>query len=296
VNKAVEYFQQAIDKDPNYALAYAGIADSYLIKGGFFYSAPPTELYPKAKDAAVKALAIDDQLAEAHTSLAWVKTQYDWQWADAETEFKQAIALKPNYPTAHHWYGFFLVSMRRFDEAIAEIKRAQELDPVSLIISTDVGAILFMSHRDDQAIEQCEKTLELDPNFIQAHNILSLIYGHRSMYDQWLAERQKVLTLSGKSVDAASLGRIYAQSGYRGVMEDQLVKLKQRAKSHYVQAFAMAVAYADLGDNDRAFEWLEKAYQERSPRMADIRVSRAAESLRADPRFPAFVRRIGLEP
>jgi DNA-binding winged helix-turn-helix (wHTH) protein/TolB-like protein/Tfp pilus assembly protein PilF len=296
VNKAIEYFQQAIEKDATYALAYAGIADSYVLQGGFFYSAPPTDCYPKAKDAAIKALAIDDQLAEAHTSLALVKTQYDWQWADAENEFKEAIALKPNYPTAHHWYGFYLVAMRRFDEAVAEIKRAQELDPVSLIISTDVGAILFMARRDDQAIEQCQKTLELDPNFIQAHNILSLIYGHQGMYDQWLAERQKVLTLSGNSEDAASITRIYAQSGYRGVWENQLAELKQHAKTDYVQAFAMATAYAQLGDNDRAFEWLEKAYYERSPRMADIRVTATVESLRTDSRFPAFVRRLGLDP
>jgi DNA-binding winged helix-turn-helix (wHTH) protein/TolB-like protein/Tfp pilus assembly protein PilF len=296
VNKAIEYFQQAIDKDPNYALAYAGIADSYVLQGGFFYSAPPSELYPKAKDAAIKALAIDNNLAEAHTSLAMVKMQHDWQWADAESEFRKAIALKPNYPTAHHWYAFFLTAMRRFDEAVGEIKRAQGLDPVSLIINTDVGAILFLARKDDEAIEQCRKTLELDPDFTQAHTILSLIYQQRLMYDQWLAERQRALTLGGRNEDAASLERIYAQSGYRGILENQLDELKQRSKSHYVQAFSMAIAYAQLGDHNHAFEWLEKSYQERSPRMCDIRVVPALEELRKDSRFPALAQRLGLWP
>lgn len=296
VDKAIDYFGQAIEKDPNYALAYAGIADSYILHGSFFVSAPPSEVYPKARDAATRALGIDDKLAEAHTSLAMIKTQYDWQWAEAESEFKQAIALRPNYATAHHWYAFYLSAMRRFDEAFAEIGRAQELDPLSLIVATDVGAILFVAGRYDQAIEQCKRALELDPNFAQAHSILALIYDQQQRHDEWLVEREKVLTLAGKAGEAAAFRQTYARYGPKGVAENWLAELKQSAGSRYVPAFAMAVAYTNLGDKDRAFEWLDKACDERSPRMPDIRVMPAYEKLRSDPRFPALVRRIGLEP
>ena len=293
VSKSIDYFKQAIAVDSSYALAYAGLADSYIVQGSLFGSRPPKEIYPEAKDAAIKALEIDNGLAEAHTSLATVRMQYDWNWTDAESEFKKAIALTPNYPTAHHWYAFFLAGRRRFDEAVAEIRSAQDLDPVSLIVTTDVGAILFLAGRYDEAIDQCRKALELDANFAQAHNILGLIYERQGKYDQWLAEYEKVLTLSGRSDQAATVGRIYAKSGYQGVLENRLAELKERATSHYVPAFAMAVAYADSGDKDHAFEWLEKAFEERSPRMADLEVMPALQSLRSDRRFTDLVQRLG---
>jgi tetratricopeptide (TPR) repeat protein len=237
-------------------------------------------------------VAIDGQLAEAHTSLAMVRCQYDWRWADAESEFKQAIALNPNYPTAHHWYALMLSGRGRFDEAVSEIRRAQELDPVSLIINTDGAAILFQAGRYDQAIEQSQKTLELDPTFIQAHNILGLIYEQRKMYDQWIAEREKMLTLSGKTDQADALSHLYAESGYKGVLKERLAALKEQAKSQYVPAFAMAVAYANLEDNDRAFEWLDKAFEERSTRMADLDIVPALQRLHSDPRFAVLLRRV----
>jgi len=292
IDESIEYFNQAIERDPGYALAYAGLADSYLLQGGLFISLPAKDIYPKAKAAATKALEIDDQLAEAHTSLALVRFQYDWKWSEAEREFQQAIALNPNYPTAHHWYAFLLSARGRFDEALTEIRRAQQLDPVSLIINTDVAAILFQAGRYDQAIEQCQKSLELDPNFIQAHNILSLIYEQRQMYDQWIAERQKILTLSGESDQAVALGRLYEKSGYTGVLEQRLAELKEHAKSRYVPAFSMAMAYASLGENNRAFEWLDKAFEEHSARMADLEVVPALQRLHSDPRFADLLRRV----
>lgn len=296
VDNAVNYFKQAIDKDPNYALAYAGIADSYILQGSFFVSAPPGDLYPKAKEAATAALRLDDRLAEAHTSLAMIRSQYDWQWEDAEREFKKAIDLRPNYPTAHHWYAFYLSAMRRFDEAINEINRAQELDPLSLIITTDVGAILFSAHRFDQAAEQCRKAIELDPHFAQAHSILALIYEQQKRYEQWREERLKVLSIAGKSEEAEAFGRTYAQKGPKGIAENWLDDLKVASGKRYVPSFAMAVAYANLGDKDRVFEWLDKACSERSPRMADIRVMPALDRFHADPRFNVLLSRIGLAP
>ena len=257
---------------------------------------PPKESYEKAKAAAVRALEIDDRLAEAHASLAMVRSQYDWDWAGAENEFRRSIELEPNYATAHHWLAFHLSAMGRFDEAIVEIKRAQELDPLSLIINTDTGTILFFARREAEAIEQCKKTLELDPNFNQAHLVLSVIYAQGRLYDQWMAERQRMLILSGDTERAALLARVYAQSGYNGVLQKQIDELKERAQSSYISPYALALLYAQKGDKDGAFEWLEKAFRERSSGMSDLKVRPAFENIRSDPRFADLLRRTGLTP
>ena len=194
LNKGVEYFQQAIDKDPNYALAYAGLTDSYSLLGSSTGGLSPKETFSKAKAAAVKALEIDDTLAEAHAALALVHLRYDWDWSATEREIKRAIALNPNYATTYHWYADYLVVMGRLDEAIAQIKRAQELDPLSLIINTVVGLRLYHARQYDQAIEQCQKTLEMDPNFAQAHFALGEAYEQKAKYEEAIAALQKATT------------------------------------------------------------------------------------------------------
>jgi len=292
IKKAIAYFDQAIEKDPNYALAYAGLSQCYIVLDAY-YLLPPQEAIPKAKAAATRALEIDDTLAEAYAALATY--YYDWDWPAAERQFKRAIELNPNYATAHQWYAEFLVNQGRFDEGIAEIKRARELDPLSLIINTVLGRSLYQARQYDQGIEQLRNTIEMDPNFVPAHRHLGQAYEAKGMYSEAVAEMQKAVTLSGSTPEyMAVLGQAYALSGKRAEAMKIVEELKEQSKQRYISACGIALIYAGLGEKDRAFEWLEKAYQEHDYGLIYIRVAPGLESLRSDPRFADLVRRVGL--
>ena len=294
--KAIEQFDQAIALDPQYAQAHAGLADAYALLGSMVNTVVTRrEAMHRARAAATKALEIDETLAEAHTSLAWVKMQYDWDWSGAEKEFERAIELNPSYATAHHWYAYYFAAVGRHDESIREIRRAQEIDPLSLIINTDVGDMLFLARRYDEAIEQCRKTIEMDPNFTLAHFILAQAYGQKGMYADAMAEFQKAANAAGDETNyLASLGMIHARAGRKDQARKMLNKLTELSGRGYVPASDMAVVYASLGEKDQAFEWLEKAYEDRSGTMLLINVWPAMDPLRPDPRFADLVRRVGL--
>jgi serine/threonine protein kinase/tetratricopeptide (TPR) repeat protein len=297
LHRAIEHFQQAIAKDPTYALAYAGLADSYNLLAYYGFVAPK-EGYSRAREAALKALEIDDSIAEAHTSLVFVKTFYDWDWAGAERESQRAIAINPRYATAHQWYGDALIQMGRLQEAIAEEKRAVELDPFSLVINRDLGDVLNLAQQYDQAIEQYRRTLELAPNFITVHSGLGSAYLHKSLYKEGIAEFEKELANSPHSAYAlAGLGYAYAVSGRRSEAQKVLDHLNQLSRQEYVPAVYRAQIYVALGDKDKAFECLEKSYEDRSiASLAEIKVDPQFDPLRSDPRFQDLLRRMGLPP
>jgi DNA-binding winged helix-turn-helix (wHTH) protein/TolB-like protein len=289
LRKAIEYFEEAIEKDPNYALAHAGLADSYALLGVFHL--PPREAFPKAKEAALNALRVDDRLAEAHAALGHIKVQYEYDWAGAKDEYKRAIELKPNYANAHHFYALYLSIMGRFDEGIDEIKRAQELEPFSLFIHANVGAILYAARRYDEAINQLKRVLEMNPNFDHARDVLGHVYLQKGMYEQAIAEFRK-LTTTPYSYD---LGQAYALSGRRSEALKEIDKLQELSKQRYVAPYNLALIYASLDDKDNALEWLEKAYEDRSTRLIWIRVNTQLDKLRSEPRFKAVIKRMGLQ-
>ena len=291
LKKAIDYFNQAIEKDPNYAQAYTGLADSYALLGDWEYGIlAPKEAFPRAKAAATKALELDNTLGEAHTSLAFSLDLFDWDWASAEREFRRAIELNPGYATAHHWYAWHLSEMGRNREAIAEMRKAQNLDPLSLIISADVAEILLVAHSYDQAIEQSRKTIDMDPNFAVAHYELGQALVQKHMYKEAIAELQKAIELSGGSTTCTSnLAFAYAASGRRKEAVKILSDLKNRSKQN---ASEIALMYVGLDEKDQAMTWLEKAYEERF--NPSILLRPAFDPLRSDPRFQNLVRRIGL--
>ena len=249
-NKGIEQFQQAIEKDPTYALAYAGLADCYSFDATYGFVAPK-EAYPRAKEAALKALEIDDTLANAHTSLAWIKTEYDWDRSGAEKEFRRAIELNPSDANAHRLYGEALRSMGRVEEAIAEFKRALALDPTSLINNMALGAAFHSARQYDQAIEQYHKTIEMDPNFLPAHDKLGAAYLQKSMHKESVAEFEEAGSVSG-------LGYAYAVAGRRVAAQKVLDRLNEISKQKYLPASHIAMIYTGLGEKDKAIEWLEK--------------------------------------
>nr|MDQ3042788.1 tetratricopeptide repeat protein [Acidobacteriota bacterium] len=294
LKKSVEYFNQAIEQDPNYALAFAGLAESYVIFSGFAVSTPQ-EAYPKAKAAAKKALEIDETLAEAHAALGLELLAYEWNAAESSREFQRAIELNPNYATARHWYGNQnLLYTGRFDEAIAEMKRAQELDPLSLVINTDLGDTYFYARQYDKAIEQLRKTIEMDESFYYAHYELGMAYEMKGSYAEAIAQYQKARGLNNDPRVLALLGHALAASGKRNEALKTLSELKETAKQHYVPAYNFAIVYAGLKERDQAFEWLEKSYQDRSSRMAILQVDPFLDNLRSDPRLADIISRVGL--
>ncbi len=297
-NKGIEYFQQAIAKDPTYALAYDGLADGYNILGSYGY-VPAREAYPKAKEAVLKALQLDDTLAEAHTSLAFTKFAYDWDWPGAEKEFQRAIELNPNYVYAHALHGVYLHTTGRVEESIGELKRAVELDPLSLIANRELGFAFYAARQNDQAIEQYRKTLELDPNFTLTHQYLGLAYLQKSMYKEGLAEFEKALAIfPGETTTLSGLGYAYAVAGRKAEAQKVLDQLNELSKRKYVSAVSKVVVYVGLGENDKAFEWLEKAYEDRSlgGPLSSIKVDPFFDPLRSDPRFQDLLRRMNLQP
>ncbi|MBI1813484.1 MAG: tetratricopeptide repeat protein [Deltaproteobacteria bacterium] len=293
--KGIEQFEQAIDKDPNYAAAYAGLADCYLLAsdadtGGL----PPATAMPKARAAVTRALEIDDTLAEAHNSLAMV-FQRDWDWLAAEGEWKRALQLNPNYATAHHWYGMFWSNRGRADEAIAEVKRAQELDPLSLIISTARAVVLYHARRYDEAVDQAHRTLAMDPKFARTHWVLGVVYLQQGMNEEAIAELQAARQLEDGQRVLAQLGYTYAVSGRTSDAQKALNDLNELSQRHYVDPFSIAVIYTGLGDKDRAFEWLGRAYEERSSGLMLLKVEPLFDSVRSDPRFTALLKKVGLD-
>ncbi len=269
---AISYFQGAIDKDPGYALAFAGLADCYNLHS-YYGELPPKESFPKAKAASTKALEIDDRLAEAHTSLAFVRAWYDWVWQAAESEFQRALGLNPNYATAHHWYALFLMAMERPSEALAEIKRAQEIDPLSLAINRDVGLVYHRARQGDRAIEQYLKTIEMDPSFWSARQHLGWAYEQKAMYDEAIAELNQAIASAGDRTKLwAELGRVYAVSGRREEAEKVLGELREQVKQCYVSPYEIAVIYTGLEEHDQAFEWLDQAYLDRSGWLIYLKV------------------------
>jgi len=297
LNRSVEYFRQAIEKDPGYAPAYAGLADAYLYLGGTGIEAlPPTEVMPKARAAALKALEVDDTLVEAHTSLATVKLWYERDWSGAESEFKRAIELNPNYPEAHHQYGWYLAVVARLDEALREMNRARELDPLSLPIAVDSNFPFYAARQYDQAIEECRKAIAMDPNFSLAHFGLGLNYAQKGEFPEAIAEFQKARQLEDKPVMIAWLGHAYGVSGKKGEAHKLLNYLKESAKQRYVSPFYIAIVYKGVGEKDQAFEWLQKAYEDGSGWLVLLKADPVMDPLRSDPRYQDLLRRIGLPP
>jgi TolB-like protein/Flp pilus assembly protein TadD len=293
--KAIEYFQQAIEKDPAYALAYAGLSDSYEMLG-FWGVLPPQEMWPKAKAAALKALEIDDNLAEAHVALGWVSFTYDWDWPAAEKHFERALALNPSSPAAHHqWYSIYLGALGRSDDALAEAKRALDLDPVSPVINHSVAEQLYLARRFDEAIEQCRKTLEMDPSFPLTYSLLGRAYLAKGMYGESLVELEKYLALSPRNPAAlAGLAYAHARSGERNRALGVLDELRALSKQRHVASYLFAIVYAGLGEKDQAFAWLEKAYEERDGSLPMLKVNPTWDPLRSDPRFADLARRVGI--
>jgi TolB-like protein/predicted Ser/Thr protein kinase len=297
-NKGREYFQQAIDRDPTYALAYSGLADCYSLLAEYGYVSPK-ESYPRAMEAAQKALEVDETLAEGHASLAWVKTFYDWDRSGGEKEFQRAIELNPGYATAHFWHSLALGSMGRSEEAIAEQKRALELDPLSLIINRVLALDFYNARHYDQAIEQEKLTLEMDPNFAFVHMQLGQSYLQKSMYKEGIAEMEKELVVSPRHPYALSgLGYAYALAGKRADAQKMLDQLNAISEQKYVPAISRVGVYVGLAEKEKAFEWLEKAYEDRSigNSFSTIKMDPIYDPLRSDPRFAALLRRMNLQP
>jgi TolB-like protein/DNA-binding winged helix-turn-helix (wHTH) protein/Flp pilus assembly protein TadD len=294
LQKAVEYFRLAIERDPNYAQAYSGLADTYALLGDWEYGVlAPREALPQAKAAAVKALQLDNALGEAHTSLAFCLDVFDWDLASADREFRRAIELNPGYATAHHWYAWHLSLLGRNDDAIAEMKKARNLDPVSLIINADLAELLLIAHLTDESIQQSRKTIEMDANFPLAHNQLAVAYLQRNRIDEAVSELQHAVQLStGSATCTANLARAFAVSGRRTEAIQLLGDLKKRSSVSYSNASEIAVVYAALGDNDQAMTWLEKGYEERFNPSVLLRPG--FDALRADARFQDLERRVGL--
>jgi serine/threonine-protein kinase len=292
LQKSIGYYNQAIEKDPNYALAYAGLTASYVHIGNTYL--PPNETYPKAKAYAEKAVAIDDTLAEAHTGMGAVKAFYDWDWAGAESELKRAQSLNPNYADAHLLYGYLLNAVGRLDEAKAEMKRARELDPLSLIITADSGNAFYYSRQNDEAIAQYKKALDLEPRFFITYLWMGAAYEQKKMYPQAIAEFQKGLAFVRHPQLIASLGHVYAVTGQREEAQELLDELREISQQRYVNPYLIALIYVGLGEKGQAFAWLEKAYHERFFFLIWLKVEPRFDPLRDDPRFQDLLRRVGL--
>ncbi len=292
--KSFDLFKSALRKDPDFALAYTGVADSYSSLALLEFLRPK-EAFPKARAAVERALNIDQNSAEAYTSLGLVRFQYERDWPGAENAFRKAIELNPNYALAHHFYADYLKAMGRFDEALAEIGRAQELDPLSLAINTGVGHVLYLSRQYDRAIVQYRKALELDPSFVQAHLWFGRPYLQKGMYSEAITELRKAVELSGRSIiSLAVLGHAYASAGDKVRAKKILAELKKRSRGQYVPSYWIALIYTGLGDKTKAFLWLRRAYRERSSWLAWVKVEPRFDGLRSDKRFASLLRSMRL--
>jgi TolB-like protein/Tfp pilus assembly protein PilF len=294
MQQSIAYFQQAIQEDARYALAYAGLSDAYALLADYNVL-PANEVMPRVKSTAIKALELDDTLAEAHTSLAWVKFVFDWDWSGAEKEFKRAIELDANYPTAHYWYGEQLMAQGRFAEALTQMDRAHQSDPVSLIINLALGYRFYYAGDYTQAIEHSQKTLTMDSNFMPAYVYLGRAYEQKGMYPQAISQLQKALELSeGNTNELAAIGHAYAVSHQESEARKILKQLNERSSQTYVQPVWIAVIHIALSEDDQAFDWLQRAYQDRSVWLVYLKVDPYFSTVRSDPRFIDLLRRIGL--
>jgi len=296
LQKAVEYFRQALEKDPAYSLAYAGLADTYAYLS-FFNVVAPREAMPKAKNAAVKGLEIDKDLAEAHVSLGYVSFTYDGDWPAAGKHFEQALALNPAYSRAHTFYPFYLSSLGRSEEALEVARRALDFDPASPAVSHSLAVQLYFARQFDQAIDQAHNTLEMDANFAISYAVLGEVYLSKGMYREGLLALEKYSALSRSSATSlALLGYSHARLGERSQALRMIEELKAASKESFVPALFVALVYAGLEDKDQAFTWLEKAYEERFNRLAYLKVDALWDPLRSDPRFADLLRRVGIPP
>ncbi len=296
ISRAIHEFQQAIERDPNYALSYVGLADAYFVQVQYA-GVPANETLPKAREAIDKALQIDRSLPEAHVSLAAVH-QAQWQWAEAEEEFKRAISLNPNYPTAHHWYATYNMARRRFDISLKEISRAMELDPLSPIIGTSKAFVHLLQENPETAIEECKRVIEIDPNFPSAYHHLGWAYLKQRQYAEATAAFERAVELSGRAgFYLSDLGYGYTVTGRRGDALAVLKELEGKYAGREAYGLHLAGVHVGLGEKDQAFAWLEKDFQQRGGNeLPSVTFRFAFDGLRSDPRYADLVRRMGLEP
>jgi TolB-like protein/DNA-binding winged helix-turn-helix (wHTH) protein/tetratricopeptide (TPR) repeat protein len=297
LTKAIEYFQLATQKDPHSALAFAGLADCYSIIGSAIVGSVSSQaVAPKARAAALKALELDNSLAEAQTSLATVQFNYDWNWAAASSGFQRAIELNPSYATAYQRYSLYLMAMGRTQESLAQMNRARELDPLSISMSFSLGWRLYMAHQYDQAIGQLRNTLEMDPNFALPRMVLGQAYEQKGMVPQAIAELQKAVAVSRDSPPMlGSLGHAFGVTGNKAEADKILGQLLEQSKKQYVSPFYVSIVYAGLHENEKAMDWLEKAYEDRSNAIIFVKVDPDFDGLRSNPRFQALLRRLALQ-
>lgn len=293
LREAIRSFHEAVDLDHNYALAYAGLADALSLLANYtFVSAH--ELYPQASEAARQAIALDETLAEGHTALAYVQTVYEWKWKEAEASYQRALALSPNYATAHQWHGNYLTAVGRHDEAVTEVRRALELDPLSLIVQSDLALTYYFKRDYQEAIKQCQQVIEMDRNFGQAYYYLYPSYLAQGNYDQAIAAYLNLGKLNGRSdADLTAFRQAYEASGWPGVMGRLLQELSARDNPAAV-ANSLALCYAEVGEKEKALDWLEKAYEARASGIMHLKVSPRLDSLRGETRFQELLRKIGL--
>ena len=292
--KAIDQFNKAIETDAGYAPAYSGLADCYTTLGYLSYL-DPLDAFPRARDAATKALELDPNLAEAHTSLAYYNLYHAWNWVEAEKEFKKAIDLNPNYATAHDWFSVYLMAMGRYDEAFKEVSRAHELDPLSVVISTDIGFNRLYRREYDEAIDQLRGTLAVSPKFPIAHLWLGRAYQQKKMYPEAIDEFNKTDdALPGWAVTLAGTGNAYGEWGHQAEAKQVLVRLNEMSRGKYVTPYGVALVYAGMDDNNQAFAWLNKAYEGRNHWLVWLNRDPRWDRLRSDPRFADLKKRVGL--
>jgi tetratricopeptide (TPR) repeat protein len=292
IKKGLEYFQKALELDPTYALAYAGMADSYLM----IEDIRPKEAYAKARAAALKAVELDDSIAEPHASLALIAMSNDYDWVTAEKELKLAIELNPSYATAHQWYAILLLSVSRTDEAMAEIRRAQELDPLSLIINVAAGFLTYLDRRYDDALKELRKVLEMDSTFPVAHMTLAFIYEQKGMREEVVEEYARVFSGEREEETARAIRETYAASGYEAAMRELVKRMLTWLGGVRPPLAFIAHILAQIGDKEGALKYIERAYEERAQEIYTLVIDPGFDPIRSEPRFHEIVRRLGLKP
>jgi tetratricopeptide (TPR) repeat protein len=294
IDKSIEYFQEAIEKDPTYALAFSGLADAYNILGDSYL--PPSEAFPKAKVAALKALELDNSLAEAHTSLALILECYEHDFEKAEKEYQLSIELKPGYATAHHWYAFLLAFLGRTEESIKEILRARELDPLSPRINANVGNILYYTREYERALEELEKSKEIFPEHTINYSYMARVYAQLGRYEEAISSHEQSSELRDQSGELSPfLAYIYSLSGKRAEAQKRLNNIIEYSKQNFVPPISIAGVYVGLGEKEEAFFWLEKGYSQNDALLNYLKMDPTFDPLRSDPRYTELLRKIGLE-